>query len=110
MASNQFKLNASKTHLMTVGTRERLRTLDSKVDVTMDGVQLVESKEASELLLGCELQSDLKLHTQIEKLVDKLKKSQESQVCPPFQDKKSDQLRLSPTLLQGQEGWPCTPD
>ena len=74
MASNQFKLNASKTHLMTVGTRERLRTLDSKVDVTMDGVQLVESKEASELLLGCELQSDLKLHTQIEKLVDKLKK------------------------------------
>ena len=74
MASNQFKLNASKTHLMTVGTRERLRTLDSKVDVTMDGVQLVESQEASELLLGCELQSDLKWHTQIEKLVEKLKK------------------------------------
>ena len=74
MASNQFKLNASKTHLMTVGTRERLRTLDSKVDVTMDGVQLEESKEASELLLGCELQSDLKWHSQIEKLVDKLKK------------------------------------
>ena len=74
MASNQFKLNASKTHLMTVGTRERLRTLDSKVDVTMDGVQLVESQEASELLLGCELQSDLNWHTQIEKLVEKLKK------------------------------------
>ena len=36
MASNQFKLNASKTHLMTVGTGERLRTLDTKVDVVMD--------------------------------------------------------------------------
>ena len=64
MASNQFKLNASKTHLMTVGTGERLSNLDTKVDVIMDGVQLVESKEKCELLLGCELQSDLKWHTQ----------------------------------------------
>ena len=30
MASNQFKLNASKTHLMTVGTGERLRTLQPR--------------------------------------------------------------------------------
>ena len=39
MASNQFKLNASKTHLMTVGTGERLRTLVTKVDVTAAGEQ-----------------------------------------------------------------------
>ena len=74
MASNQFKLNASKTHLMTVGTGERLRDLETTVDVIMDGVQLVESKEHCELLLGCELQSDLKWHTQVKELVKKLKK------------------------------------
>ena len=51
MASNQFKLNASKTHLMTVGTGERLRGLETTVDVIMDGVQLVESKDHCELLL-----------------------------------------------------------
>ena len=74
MASNQFKLNASKTHLLTVGTRERLRTLDYQVSVAMDGVQLAVSEEKSELLLGCELQPDLKWHSQIEKLQVKLKK------------------------------------
>ena len=40
MSRNQFKLNADKTHLLTVGTGERLRILDSKVEVEMDGVQL----------------------------------------------------------------------
>ena len=74
MASNQFKLNASKTHLMTVGTGERLRSLETTVDVVMDGVQLVESKDNCELLLGCELQSNLKWHTQVKMLVEKLKK------------------------------------
>ena len=59
---------------MTVGTGERLRTLDTKVDVVMDGVQLVEDKAKCELLLGCELQCNLKWHTQVEKLVEKLRK------------------------------------
>ena len=74
MASNQFKLNAGKTHLLTVGTRERLRNLDSQVSVVMDGVQITSSEEQSELLLGCELQPDLKWRIQIEKLLAKLKK------------------------------------
>ena len=38
MNSNQFKLNAGKTHLLTLGTEARLRNLDDKVDVTMDGI------------------------------------------------------------------------
>ena len=88
MASNQFKLNASKTHLMTVGTGERLRNLDNKVDVIMDGFQLVESKEKCELLLGCELQSDLKWHTQVKELVKKLRKRLDGlnslKYCLPF--------------------------
>ena len=44
MQSNQFKLNASKTRLLTVGTGERLLGLKEKVQVQMDGVKLVESK------------------------------------------------------------------
>ena len=36
MSSHQFKSNADKTHLLTVGTGERLRILDSKVEVEMD--------------------------------------------------------------------------
>ena len=41
MKSNLLKLNPDKTHVMTLGTTaERLRTLTSKVKVTMDDVQL----------------------------------------------------------------------
>ena len=74
MSSNQFKLNADKTHLLTVGTLQRLRNLDDEIDVTMDGIKLVESEDEFELLLGCQLQSSLKWHIQIEELVKKLKK------------------------------------
>ena len=74
MCSNRFKLNAGKTHLLTVGTKERLNTLSDALDVTMDGIKLVESNEPSELLLGCQLETGLKWHSQIEELVKKLKK------------------------------------
>ena len=74
MSSNQFKLNASKTHLLTVGTESRLNKLENLVDVSMDGVQLEHSKEKSELLLGCQLEPGLKWHIQVEELVKKLKK------------------------------------
>ena len=73
MQSNQFKLNASKTHLLTVGTGERLSGLKEKVQVQMDGVKLVESKEPSEFLLGCDIQPNLKWNVQVEKLIGKLK-------------------------------------
>ena len=74
MGSNQFKLNADKTHLMTVGTLERLRMLTTKVEVTMDEVALEESNEKCEFMLGCYLQSNLKWHEQVDNLVKKLKK------------------------------------
>ena len=74
MCSNNFKLNAGKTHLLTVGTEQRLRTLDNKVKVKMDGIQLEESKEKVELLLGCQLETSLKWHIQVDELVKKLKK------------------------------------
>ena len=73
MASNKLKLNADKTHLLKVGTKQRIQlTEDLKVD--MDEVALTESKEKCELLLGVQIQSDLKWHVQVKELVGKLRK------------------------------------
>ena len=44
MRSNKLKLNPGKTHIMTVGTRERIRNLPEKVKVEMDSILLVEDK------------------------------------------------------------------
>ena len=49
MASNKFKLNADKTHLLVVGTKERLRNTDQPA-VYMDGLQLEEGPYKCELL------------------------------------------------------------
>ena len=73
MLENKLKLNADKTHLLTVGTGQRLRILPEQPRVFMDGVQLQESAERNELLLGCTIQSNLKWHHQIENLISKLK-------------------------------------
>ena len=39
MLENKFKLNASKTHFLLVGTQERLRITDQPA-VTMEGITL----------------------------------------------------------------------
>ena len=73
MLGNRLKLNAGKTHLMTVGTGARLRMQETKVNVKMDGITLVESKEKFEVLLGCYIEPDLKWHKQVDELLNKLK-------------------------------------
>ena len=73
MQANRFKLNADKTHLMTVGTSSRLTQLQDNIKVAMDGVRLSESKEKCEELLGETLQCDLKWSKHIESLTSKLK-------------------------------------
>ena len=73
MSANLFKLNAEKTHILTVGTGERLKNLKDKVMVTMDGVLLEENIEKTELLLGCHLESNLKWTAQISVLTKKLR-------------------------------------
>ena len=73
MNSNQLKLNADKTHLLTVGTLQRLNSLPENVQVTMDGVNLEESMEKYELLLGCIVEPNLKWKLQVKRLVEKLK-------------------------------------
>ena len=74
MVENKLKLNADKTHLLTVGTIERLRTLDYKVNVVMDGYTLEESSDKVETLLGCQIEPGMKWHKHIEELTKKLKK------------------------------------
>ena len=74
MMSNKLKLNADKTHLMTVGTRARLQMQDSQVVVRMDGCTLQKSEEEYETLLGCQIEPTLKWHKQVEEVLKKLKK------------------------------------
>ena len=74
MVRNKLKLNADKTHLMTVGTIERLRMLETKVTVVMDGCTLEESPDKVETLLGLQIEPSLKWQKQVEELVKKLRK------------------------------------
>ena len=74
MRSNKLKLNPDKTHIMTLGTQQRLRTLDESVQVIMDGILLEEDLEKCEFLLGCSIQANLKWQKQILLLLEKLRK------------------------------------
>ena len=73
MGANSFKLNADKTHFMVMGTSNRLQNMVEELVVEMDGVRLEESVEKSELLLGVNMQCDLKWSEQILALTSKLK-------------------------------------
>ena len=74
MDQNRFKLNAGKTHVMRVGTAQRLRMQESEISVQMDGVKLSESDDKCETLLGIVFQPNLKWDRQISYLCGKLKK------------------------------------
>ena len=74
MQSNSFKLNAGKTHFLTMSTADRLQTLDQQLQVLMDGVILEESIDKFEVLLGISVYCNLKWSEQIENLTGKLKK------------------------------------
>ena len=73
MQGNKLKLNADKTHLLTVETAERLRVQESSVQVSMDGFVLKESEEKVETLLGIQVEPGLKWHKQVQFLQNKLK-------------------------------------
>ena len=81
MEQNQLKLNPDKTHVMTLGTQRRLDLLDSRVSFDMDGVNLQESPDGYELLLGCFIQSNLKWKKHITELTSKLKKRLTGLAC-----------------------------
>ena len=73
MAENMLKLNADKTHILTLGTKERLALPGNKVAVHMDGILLEEDPTHRETLLGVVIDSDLKWHGQLASLTEKLK-------------------------------------
>ena len=72
MVGNKLKLNAEKTHLLTVGTSARLRIQETSLKVSMDDVELTENDDQSEMLLGVHVQSDLKWHKHVNYLLNKL--------------------------------------
>ena len=74
MEQNQLKLNPDKTHVLTIGTDKRLSSLDNKISDRMDGIELQESADGFEYLLGCYIQSNLKWKKQVTELAAKLKK------------------------------------
>ena len=74
MEENKLKLNASKTHILTLGTEERISRPGNRVSVSMDGIALEESVGKYEVLLGCYIQPNLKWKKQILELQSKLKK------------------------------------
>ena len=69
-----LKLNPGKTHVMTIGTEQRLRTRREHLEVIMDGVVLQEDPSNEEVLLGCHIQSNMKWSKQYCSLMLKLKK------------------------------------
>ena len=73
MVRNRLKLNASKTHIMTLGTDTRLNLHGKELSVVMDGVALEESPSQTETLLGCKFQSNMKWHAQVQEVVKKLR-------------------------------------
>ena len=72
MLGNKLKLNADKTHLLTVGTGARLRLQEADVVVHMDGIEIKESEDKSEMLLGCIIEPHLKWRKQIDFVMSKL--------------------------------------
>ena len=73
MKANKLKLNPEKTHILTMGTQERLNTLTDTVRVVMDNIELIEDPSKCELLLGCQIASNLKWHQQVAALATKLR-------------------------------------
>ena len=62
MTQNELCLNADKTHLMVGGTSQRLLLVNpaENINIKMENVQLAESEEQYEKLLGILLQPNLK--------------------------------------------------
>ena len=71
MEENKFKLNAGKTHLLTVGTSTRVNNLPSLVEVEMDSISLEENAERCETLLGVQIEYNLKCQMTLDDLHSK---------------------------------------
>ena len=75
MDENELCLNADKTHLMVCGTGQRTQQVrsDQRIQIEMDGQELLESDSQSEKLLGVRFQTNLKWNQHVKELQSKLK-------------------------------------
>lgn len=67
-----LKLNADKTHVLTVGTSARLHVIPAKVEVVMDNFVLKKSESGKESVLGCYISNYLKCHDHMKHFKKKL--------------------------------------
>ena len=72
MRSNRLKLNADKSHILTLGTQRRMAMLPRKLEIRIENTILKESSTGSESLLGCHIDGSLKWNSQVRLLVGKL--------------------------------------
>ena len=73
IVSNRLKLNATKTHVMTLGTSKRLQGLAAGISVEMNFIILEENPSKVESFLGCKTSSNLKWNQQVIHVIGKLK-------------------------------------
>ena len=71
MKSNKLKMNPSKTHVLLMGTQNRLAQVNRSLEVQIDG-EVVQSKSQSQSLLGCVISSNLKWGKHVASLRSKL--------------------------------------
>ena len=57
-----------------MSTQRRLDGLPAQLEVVMDGINLEESEDKSEILLGIKIQNNLEWSGQVDELKGKLKK------------------------------------
>ena len=75
MDRNELCLNVDKTHLLVCGTSQKLCQVrrDGCIQVEMDGLELLESENCCEMLLGVVFEASLKWNKHIQELLKKLK-------------------------------------
>ena len=71
---NYFKLNTQKTHFTVLGTSSKLKKNEETIKVSIDGTELTQSSQKSEMLLRIKIQTDLKWNEHIDFLASKLDK------------------------------------
>ena len=74
MKKNRLKLNVEKTHVMLLGTNQRLKNINSNLIVEIDGTEIKGDSENAEKLLGVYILPNLKWTKQIIEMKIKLKK------------------------------------
>ena len=74
MMQNRLKLNVEKTHVMLLGTSQKLQKINTNLTVEIDGLRIIGDRENAERLLGVYILPNLKWSKQIMELKSKLKK------------------------------------